>query len=144
MPIDRMDHYAIRTEKLQESRDFYVDVVGLKEGPRPDFGFPGHWLYCDDKAAVIHLIHFNADANGNGQFDGIMGNRAAFSDSGTGSIDHLAFRASDVEGFKQRLQDLSVPLRERDIPDFDLHQIFLEDPNGVTIELNFFGANSTM
>ena len=143
MPIDRMDHYAIRTEKLQESRDFYVNVMGLEEGARPDFGFPGYWLYCGD-TAVIHLIYFDRNADGSEKFDGIMGKRSAFSDTGTGSVDHLAFRASDVEGFRKRLQALDVALRERDIPDFDLHQIFLEDPNGVTIELNFFGADSAM
>jgi catechol 2,3-dioxygenase-like lactoylglutathione lyase family enzyme len=61
MPIDRIDHYAIRTEKLEETRDFYVDIVGLKEGPRPKFGFAGHWLYCG-YTALIHLIHFARNA----------------------------------------------------------------------------------
>ncbi|MFO1350026.1 MAG: VOC family protein [Gammaproteobacteria bacterium] len=139
MPIDRMDHYAIRTEKLAATRDFYVKVIGLKDGPRPDFGFPGHWLYCGD-TAVIHLIHFDRQADGS-TFDGIMGKRSAFSDSGTGSVDHVAFRASDLKTFRSRLKRLKVPINERDIPDIDLHQVFLEDPNGVTIELNFFGSS---
>lgn len=139
MPIDRIDHYAIRTEKLKESRDFYVDVVGLKEGDRPDFNFRGHWLYCGDEA-VIHLIYYDKNSDGKG-YDGLMSDPKTFSDNGTGSVDHLAFRASDFAGFKKRLQDLNVPMRERDVPGMDLHQIFLRDPNGVTIELNFFGAN---
>jgi catechol 2,3-dioxygenase-like lactoylglutathione lyase family enzyme len=143
MPIDRIDHYAIRTEKLEETRDFYVDIVGLKEGPRPKFGFAGHWLYCGD-TAVIHLIHFDRNAEVGSESDGIRGKREAFADDGTGSVDHLAFRASDVENFRKNLQNKDISIRENDIPDFDLHQIFLEDPNGVTIELNFFGAASTM
>jgi hypothetical protein len=49
-----------------------------------------------------------------------------------------------VENFRKNLQNKDISIRENDIPDFDLHQIFLEDPNGVTIELNFFGAASTM
>ncbi len=141
MPLDRIDHYAIRTADLEPTRDFFVDVVGLEDGPRPDFGFPGHWLYCNG-VAVVHLIYFDRDSDGSERFDGIMGNRSAYSTDGTGSIDHVAFRASDLEGFRERLKSKNIPMRERDVPDIDVHQVFLEDPNGVTIELNFSGAVS--
>jgi hypothetical protein len=30
-----------------------------------------------------------------------------------------------------------VPVRERTVPVLGLHQVFLDDPNGIVIELNF-------
>ena len=55
MALDRLDHYSIRTTDLDTTRDFYVEVLGLSEGYRPTFDFPGHWLYCGERA-VVHLI----------------------------------------------------------------------------------------
>ena len=40
-----LDHINIATPRLAESRDFYVEVLGLQEGPRPPFEFDGYWLY---------------------------------------------------------------------------------------------------
>ena len=45
MPLTQLDHCSIRTALLEETRKFYVDVLGLTVGPRPDFPFPGVWLY---------------------------------------------------------------------------------------------------
>lgn len=136
MALERMDHYAIRTDNLQPTRDFYVNVVGLRDGERPDFGFPGHWLYLGE-TPVVHLIYFDHKADGS-KFDGIMGRRDKYADDGTGSVDHLAFRADDFYGMRERFKELGVQTKENYIKDFKLSQIFLEDPNGVTIELNFF------
>ena len=138
MAIERIDHYAIRTDNLEPTREFYRDVIGFKDGPRPDFGFPGHWLYLDD-VPVVHLIYYDHEADGS-TFDGIMGRRDKFADDGTGSIDHVAFRATDFEGMRARFKSLKVKMKENYIPDFDLNQIFIDDPNGVTVELNFFGS----
>ena len=137
MPLERMEHLAIRSDNLKPTVDFYTKVLGLHEGPRPDFGFPGHWLYLGE-TAVIHLIHFNHEADGS-KFDGIMGRRDKYADDGTGSVDHIAFRGSDFPGMKRKLEDLRIPMKENYIADFNLNQIFVEDPNGVTVEVNFFG-----
>lgn len=136
MPLEKMEHLAIRTDNLKPTVDFYTKVLGLREGPRPDFGFPGHWLYLGD-TAVIHLIHFDHEADG-AKFDGIMGRRDKYADDGTGSVDHIAFRGSDFNGMKRRLGDLRVPVKENHIDDFNISQIFVEDPNGITVEVNFF------
>ena len=45
MEIKRIDHYSIRTLDVEASRKFYTDVIGLTVGPRPEFKFPGLWLY---------------------------------------------------------------------------------------------------
>ena len=118
MAIERLDHYTIRTSKLDATRRFYVDVVGLREGPRPPFAFPGAWLYCGD-IPVVHLIGAEASA------------------SGTGTIDHVAFRATDLRQLHDRLRDSALGFEERTVPMLDVHQVFIEDPNGLTIELNF-------
>jgi catechol 2,3-dioxygenase-like lactoylglutathione lyase family enzyme len=136
MPLERMEHLAIRTDNLKPTVDFYTKVIGLKEGARPNFGFPGHWLYLGD-TAVIHLIYFDHQADGS-KFDGIMGRRDKYADDGTGAVDHIAFRATDFTGMKRKFQELRIPMKENYIPDFNLSQLFIEDPNGVTVELNFF------
>jgi hypothetical protein len=54
-------------------------------------------------------------------------------------VDHIAFLASDPVGFTRRLEERGIEFQPRSLPEFDLYQIFLKDPNGLTIELNFFG-----
>ena len=41
---------------------------------------------------------------------------------------------------KARLDGLGVAYREIGVPDAPIRQLFLNDPNGVTIELNYLGA----
>src|SRR5271163_3266299 len=55
MPIDRMDHFTILTTNTEETVAFYYDVLGLTPGPRPDFSFPGAWLYNGGKP-VLHVV----------------------------------------------------------------------------------------
>jgi hypothetical protein len=54
-------------------------------------------------------------------------------------VDHIAFLASEPGQFIRRFKDLGVEYRPRALPESDLYQIFVKDPNGLTIELNFFG-----
>ena len=55
MTLGRLDHYSIRTTRLRETERFYTEVLGLKVGPRPEFKFPGIWLYNGD-LAVVHVV----------------------------------------------------------------------------------------
>ena len=55
MSLDRMDHFSIRTVKLEETREFHENVMDLKVGDHPPLPFPGYWLYLGDDA-VIHLV----------------------------------------------------------------------------------------
>ena len=54
MPLQNLNHILVLARDLEATRDFYVNVLGLRVGPRPPFKFPGHWLYLGDKA-VVHL-----------------------------------------------------------------------------------------
>ena len=131
MPLERLDHYFVYAADLDVSRRFYAEVLGLEAGPRPQFGFPGYWFYLEGRA-VVHL--------GNDEFEGgyVPPGPARVTSGPTGPVDHIAFRASDITSFEQRFESLSLRYERREVPDFALSQLFVKDPDGLTIELNFF------
>ena len=135
MPIRQLNHFFVRANDLEKTKQFYVDVLGFEILPRPDFAFPGFWLGCAGEACIHMGAHDAPDAE-----------RHYLSDPGKcatdngGVVDHVAFSATDPAAFKGRLKAFGVEYRCRTIPDFDLYQIFVKDPNGLVIELNFAGA----
>ena len=141
MLINSLDHCAIRTTKLQETRDFFVDILGLEDGERPDFPFPGAWLYTDS-TAVIHLIGVDPD-DPSGLQRYVGGEISTEALQGSGAFDHIAFRANDPSVLTERLKQADYEYRERQVPNMNLFQIFVEDPNGITIELNYWGENES-
>jgi 4-hydroxyphenylpyruvate dioxygenase-like putative hemolysin len=52
------------------------------------------------------------------------------------SIDHVAFAAAGYNDVAARLEAAGVEAVTNDVPDAEMRQIFLSDPNGVRIELN--------
>ena len=141
MLINSLDHCAIRTTKLQKTRDFFVDILGLEDGERPDFPFPGAWLYTDS-TAVIHLIGVDPD-DPSGLQRYVGGEISTEALQGSGAFDHIAFRANDPSVLTERLKQADYEYRERQVPNMNLFQIFVEDPNGITIELNYWGENES-
>ena len=139
MGVRTLDHCSIRTLNVDASRAFYIDVLGMEEGDRPDFPFPGAWLYLEGHA-VIHLVGVDTDDS-----SGLVSYLGKDVDPDTlgsgGSLDHIAFCATDAAAMIKRLKRNNVSYRERQVPNMDLSQIFLEDPNGITIELNYFGPD---
>lgn len=146
MEIKRVDHYSIRTPDLEASRRFYTDVIGLREGPRPPFNFPGYWLYSGEPPAdlhnsarnygFVHLMGFDRD-NPQSLNDYVGERDAAAPGGGTGALDHVAFAASGREAMIDRCRRHNVEFFERAVPLLGLHQMFIKDPNGVMIELNY-------
>ena len=120
-----LDHINIATDKLQETRDFFVEVMGLTERWRPAFSFPGHWLYAGDKP-VVHLVA-RAEA-------GAAGEAVA--------LNHVAFAIRDIEAVAAHLTAHDIRYTEIAVPDSPIRQLFLKDPNGVIIELNYRGAET--
>ena len=123
---------CIRDRK--KTKEFYVDLLGLKDGYRPEFPFPGHWLYLneDDKAACIHLA---MRKQGDGQ-DYYIGKKNNVK-SGSGAIDHVAFNCEDIDRMKEMFDNKSIEYTHRKVPGFPLEQLFVDDPDGVKVELNF-------
>ena len=141
MLISSLDHCAIRTTKLQETRDFFVGILGLEDGERTDFPFTGAWLYTDS-TAVIHLIGVDPD-DPSGLQRYVGGEISTEALQGSGAFDHIAFRANDPSVLTERLKQTDYEYRERQVPNMNLFQIFVEDPNGITIELNYWGENES-
>ena len=128
MKLKSLDHILLLADDLEATREFYVDVIGLTVGDRPDFTFPGYWLYAGDRACV-HLAARRGDsAKGDGSF-GSRGN--------TGSIDHVAFAVDDCDGARAELDSRGIPYKHQKVPGAPLQQLFVTDPNGVSVELNF-------
>ena len=128
--IEILDHFFVYSSKLSLTKTFYCEVLGLEDGPRPAFDFPGYWFYLSGKP-VIHV--------GTNEFPGGFDRTDHDREDDTGTIDHVAFRCKGFSGFITRFQEYDQQFKTHEIPDFDLKQIFIRDPNGVTIELNFFG-----
>ena len=126
MPLDRIDHFSIRTLKLEETRKFYENAMGMEAGDRPPLPFPGYWLYLGYHA-VIHLI--GIDENNPEGLNEYLGEVNVNELSGGGAVDHLAFRASGSKDLIDRLKNLNIPNRERMVEEMNLFQLFVEDPN---------------
>ena len=140
-----LNHFSIRSLEIEKTTDFYSKLLGLKVGPRPEFPFPGIWLYNGDDSswsnAVLHLIAIDKnDPNGLKKY---LGERDPSSLHGSGAVDHIAFFATGLEEKIVLLKQLKVPYRERTVPVIGLHQIFLDDPNDIVIELNYPAAEKT-
>jgi catechol 2,3-dioxygenase-like lactoylglutathione lyase family enzyme len=134
MALKTFEHVLILADDLEKTKNFYVDLLGLEAGYRPDFPFQGYWLYLKDnkKAACIHLA---MRKQGDGQ-DYYIGKKDDVK-SGSGAIDHVAFNADDIEGMKRSLDTKKIEYTHRKIPDFPLEQLFIDDPDGVKVELNY-------
>ena len=134
MPITELNHYLLVAKDLEKTRKFYEKVLGLELAERPDFGFPGYWLKTGD-AICVHL----ASQDPNKIRDQFLLKKHPKGTTGSGSVDHIAFLAKDPEEVRKRIQKNQVEMHFRSFPDAKLFQIFLKDPDDVTIELNFLG-----
>src|SRR5215470_6705569 len=122
MPISGMNHFTVLTSDLDASRAFYVDLLGLTEGFRPDLGFPGAWLYAGDQA-ILHIVAGR----------GVPANPR-------GVIDHMAFSASDLPAIAAGLKARGIQYDLRRLPGSGAWQLFCHDPNGARVELDFDAA----
>src|SRR5437870_8671230 len=134
MPITELNHFLLVAKNLERTRKFYENVLGLEIADRPDFGFPGYWLRAGD-GICVHL----ASQDPNRIRDQFLLKKHPRGTRGSGSVDHIAFLAKDPHATRTRIQKSKVEMHFRSFPDAKLFQIFLKDPDDVTIELNFLG-----
>ena len=130
MPVHALDHVNIVTDQLEATADFYCDVLGLTRGARPDFGAKGYWLCDTSDQAIVHLMEFvpgSATVAGH-----VPGDKTA-------AVHHVALRCTGFDETLERLSAMDIDHRVNDRKYGDLRQIFISDPNNVSLELNFPG-----
>lgn len=118
--LTAMDHVNIRTANLGDMVRWYKDVLGMPTGPRPDFPFPGAWLYVGDQA-YVHLVGVETQPRGGGEV----------------TLEHFAFRATGMAKFLQRLEAAGVAHSVDPVPGFPVVQVNLHDPDGNHIHVDF-------
>jgi len=138
MGLQHLEHFLIQCADIEATRDWYVKVLGMREGEHPDFKFPVCWLYIGAKD-VIHITQGGKDVSAKRmQYLGQQSEAL----HGSGVIDHMAFRCTGLKDMMAHLERLNVPFRKRQVDDQGLFQLFLDDPNGIKIELNFANAEA--
>src|SRR6516225_4596155 len=125
MSVGVLDHFNIRTRKHGETVRFYEDILGPENADPPKFAFPEAWLYSDGNP-VVHLVDISPT------------DEPQKPDSGV--VHHVAFVSRGFAAMKERLKSKGMAFDARQVPGGDLWQIFVNDPNGVLIELNYEAA----
>jgi catechol 2,3-dioxygenase-like lactoylglutathione lyase family enzyme len=121
-----MNHFTVTAEDREATLGYYCGLLGLKEGWRPDLGFPGAWLYAEGAgSAIVHLY-----------WDRPMPSQR------TGVIDHMAFSARGLKAVKARFDAANVKYDLRRQAQAGTWQLFSHDPNGARVELDFDAAES--
>ena len=138
MPVQNIDHYLLQVADMAATRDWYVRVIGLAEGPNPDFRFPVCWLYADGKD-VLHIAEGGANVSENRR--SYLGQQSTDTE-GSGVIDHVAFRATGLAEMIERLDREGADYTKRRVDDQDSFQLFVQAPDGVKVELNFDSAEA--
>ena len=117
--LQAFDHVNVKTARLDEMVHWYADVLGMHAGARPDFGFPGAWLYLGEQA-LVHLV-----------------GKSEAPKSIEPRIEHFAFRASGLAAFLARMEQRGVPVRLAEVPGFGILQVNIHDPDGNHIHIDF-------
>ena len=125
MPLTSFDHVNVRTANLDAMIEWYGEILGLHPGNRPDFGFPGAWLYLGDQA-IIHLVGVDVPPSAGGDV----------------TLEHFAIRATDLAGFRERLDARGIKYSLDPVPGFPVVQINLHDPDGNHIHIDFDAAEA--
>ena len=127
-----MEHYLVLTDDIEETRRFYCEALGMEVGFRPALEFPGYWLYLGD-TPCIHVGDWDAYAAWTKEAGIPISPRAP----GTGPLDHIAFNATEFDATLERLESRGIEVSQNRLDDIGLRQLFIKDPNGLMIELNF-------
>jgi catechol 2,3-dioxygenase-like lactoylglutathione lyase family enzyme len=124
MRAQAIDHINIRARRalVAELKDFYERVLGLRAGWRPPFSSSGHWLYLDGRP-IVHLVDDEAVQESSGSRGPV--------------VDHVSFSCTGLRQFEELLRAKEIPFRRTGVPGTSLVQLFLLDPAGNGVELQF-------
>ena len=119
MQIGQLDHVNIRTANLDAMVQWYCDILGMQNGERPPFPFPGAWLYAGEKP-VVHLVGVPEEPQGLEP-----------------KVEHFALTANDLAGFLAALTEADVAHRTVRVPGIGVLQVNLHDVDGNHIHIDF-------
>ena len=120
MAMFLLDHFNIRTNKLDEMSAFYEDVLGLKRGKRPSLGIGGAWHYCGQQA-VVHLVE-----------------SAKKIKTEEAQIEHFALRSNgSIKSFQKKMRETDTPYQVVPLTEINMIQVNVFDPDGNKIEVQF-------
>ena len=122
MKIEKLDHVNVRTSQLEKMIAWYTDILGLRSGNRPNFPFPGAWIYAGDQA-VVHLVGVDGDPG--------AGAEVAL------KLEHFALSATGKAGFEARLTKAGERFESNEVSDAGIIQINVWDPDGNHIHVDF-------
>jgi glyoxylase I family protein len=121
LTVESIHHVAIGVTDLARARHFYAAVLGLEEIPRPAFDFDGAWFRVG-----LQQIHLIVSLTETRRANGEVNSRG----------DHVALRVRSYRETVERLRAVGIPLEERPHNKTSWPQIYICDPDGITIELN--------
>lgn len=132
MALTALEHYLVLTADLDATRDFYRDALGMAQGFRPPLEFPGYWMYIGT-TPVIHIAEWRTyTAHSAAKEIPVTAPGAS-----TGAFDHVAFNALDFAGVLARLERHGVAPARNLASKTGMRQLFVFDPNGIKVEINF-------
>ena len=124
--LKRLDHVNVRTGNLDRMRAWYRDILGMSEGPRPDFSFPGAWMYAEGHP-IVHLVGRDV---------------APIAGHDDLNLEHFAISAQGLGALIDRLEAASERYEMRHVPGFPIVQVNVWDPDGNHIHIDFNSAEA--
>ena len=131
MKVNALDHVNIITADLDGTCDFYAELLSLerRDAPPPLTPQTAQWMYDDGGRPILHI----------NSLDCIRTYNRDVTTGPTGSIHHVALNCSGYDDVMARLNARDMDHQVNIIEAIGLRQVFTQDPNGVLLELNFFG-----
>ncbi|CAN5326613.1 hypothetical protein BH10PSE14_BH10PSE14_09570 [soil metagenome] len=132
MTVEALDHVNIVTQDLDRAESFYRELLALdsRAAPPPLTHETARWMYDTSGRAVLHLNSRDAPR--------VMDRYMA--PGPTGALHHIAFRCRGRDDVVARLDAMGLAYRCNEVPAAGLRQLFVTDPDGILLELNFFAA----
>ncbi len=126
MTVSAMNHFTILTDDLEATLAFYREHLDLAPGARPPFTCPGAWLYAEGGKGKDPILHVIAGVDKARLVKGV--------------IDHMAFTGSGLGAAVAKLKSRGLAYELRKLPGYGTWQLFVNDPNGAKVEIDFDAA----
>jgi catechol 2,3-dioxygenase-like lactoylglutathione lyase family enzyme len=125
----KLDHVNIQTTQLADTVAFYAEIIGLEVRDPPELD-PKlvQWMYDEGGKAILHISTVGS----------LLGEDGVELGTDTGAVHHVALDCAGHDAMVAKLDARRLPYRLNHVKTIDLKQIFVHDPNGVLIELNYF------